>query len=444
MITQTESKDKTVNVTIATPKSIDFRNIDRGEPEWLYEMRKEAWKIYQETPLPERVTNLWRYSRPDIFLAAQPKTLMDSPSIFDKNSNHQSHPVGAQYAAYGYTRDTITAVAKVAPPLEMSGLIFKELNWAATENEELVRKYLGKLIGTGFGKYEALNMALWNIGFFLYIPDNMVVEKPIRINRHPGGAFMAARLLAVIGKNSEVTIIDDFSGDCRVTDSSANTVTEIFAGDSSRVKYVNLQRLSSQCISYHTERAEIGQGAVIYPVFAGVGGAVSKVNAGTILNGRGADSRMYGIVFGDDKQNFDYHTMHHHKANESTSNINFKVILKDKATSSYTGLIRIEKETANCEAYQENRNLLLNKGTRAESIPELEILADQVRCTHGATMGPIDPEMLFYLRSRGISPDDAVRVVVSGFVEPTISALPNDLQELMRTLIYGKLGGELK
>jgi len=444
MITQTESKDKTVDITVSHQKSIDFRNIERGEAEWLYDLRKAAWNIFQETPLPERVTNLWRYTKPEIFLTAQAKESMHQRLSRNGNGDANQHPVEAQYPAYGYNRDTLTTVTKVDPLLEKSGLIFKDLNSAVTENEELVKTYLGRLIGAGFGKFEALNMAQWNIGFFLYVPDNMVIERPIRINRHPGGAFTAARLLAVIGKNSEVTIIDDFSGDPRVIDPSANTVTEIFAGDLSRVKYVNLQRLFPRCISYHTERAEIGQGATIYPVFAGVGGAISKVNAGTILNGRGAGSRMYGIVFGDDKQLFDYHTMHHHKANESTSNINFKVILKDKATSSYTGLIRIEKETVNCEAYQENRNLLLNKGTRAESIPELEILADQVRCTHGATMGPIDPEMLFYLQSRGISPEDAVRVVVSGFVEPTISALPGDLQELMRNLIYGKLGGELK
>ncbi len=222
MITQTETKDKSVDITVSHQKSIDFRNIERGEAEWLYDLRKAAWNTYQETPLPERVTNLWRYSKPESFLAVWPDSLMDSRSSFNKDGDHQSHPVGAQYAAYGYTRDTITTVAKVDPLLEKIGLTFKDLHSAVTENEELVRPYLGKLIGSGFGKFEALNLALWNIGFFLFVPDNMVIDKPIRINRHPGDAFTAARLLAVIGKNSEVTIIDDFSGDSRVDDLSSS------------------------------------------------------------------------------------------------------------------------------------------------------------------------------------------------------------------------------
>ena len=150
---------------------------------------------------------------------------------------------------------------------------------------------------------------------------------------------------------------------------------------------------------------------------------------------------MYGVIFGDDKQHFDYHTMQHHKASESFSNLNFKVVLKDKAKSAYTGLIRIEKDTVNCEAYQENRNLLLNPGTKAESIPELEILTDQVRCTHGATMGPIDPEQIFYLKSRGIGETEAVKMIVIGFMESLLRQIPDDIAKILRDVISVETGG---
>jgi len=150
---------------------------------------------------------------------------------------------------------------------------------------------------------------------------------------------------------------------------------------------------------------------------------------------------MYGVVFGDNDQHFDYHTVHHHKASNSYSDIDFKVVLKDKANSATTGLIRIEEDAQNCQAFQLNRNLLLNDGPKAESIPELEILCDQVQCSHGATVGPIDNNMMFYLMSRGIEKKEAVNIITRGFVEPTIQKLPEELGELTRNLIIEKMKG---
>ncbi len=135
MITQTETKDKNVNITVSTPGNITFRNIHSGEPGWLYELRKEAWNIYQETPLPERVTNLWRYTKPEIFNAAQAKESMRQGPSQNGNGNGNTHPAGAQYVAYGYNRDTITTIAKVDPRLKKSGLLFENLNSAVTETD---------------------------------------------------------------------------------------------------------------------------------------------------------------------------------------------------------------------------------------------------------------------------------------------------------------------
>jgi Fe-S cluster assembly protein SufD len=433
----------TTDTTTVAKDRIDFRPIQTNEPEWIYRLRKNAWEKYLELPLPERVQNIWRYTAPESFLAKNIDALMNLYPVVPDGSNGKPYPVTPEYAAIGYNLDNRMTVTKLTPETSAKGVVFKDIYSALRENEGFAGRFLGKLVGASFGKFEALNLALWNTGFFLYIPDNTVIERPILMNRHPGGQFTMGRLLVVVGRNSEVTVIDDYAGECRLEDPSANSVVEIFVGDSSRVRYVNLQRLSSKCTSYITQRGQVETGGSLYSIFGAMGGSLSKVNAGTILNGKGADSRMYGVLFGDEARHFDYHTMHHHKASESFSNIDFKVILKDKANSAYTGLIRIEKETANCEAYQENRNLLLNKGTRAESIPELEILADQVRCTHGATMGPIDPEMLFYLESRGVARSEAVKMIVGGFVEPTISQIPSDLQPLLRNLVLDKLGSEL-
>jgi Fe-S cluster assembly protein SufD len=284
-------------------------------------------------------------------------------------------------------------------------------------------------------------MAIWNNGLFLYVPKNVTIEKPIYMHRHPTGQFTIQRLLVVIGENAQTTIIDDYSCHCRGMGMVTNAAVEIFAGDSSNVRYINLQRLGDDSRPYITERAKIGQNANLFSVFGSIGASMAKVNAGTILAGRGANSQMSGLIIGDEKQHFDYHTVQNHQASESFSNLDFRVVLKGKSMSAYTGLIRVEKDTVNCEAYQENRNLLLNKGTKAESIPELEIMTDQVRCTHGATMGPIDPEQVFYLRSRGYSETEAIKAVVNGFVEPTLNKMPADAAALLREIAQAKMDG---
>jgi Fe-S cluster assembly protein SufD len=169
------------------------------------------------------------------------------------------------------------------------------------------------------------------------------------------------------------------------------------------------------------------------------GSSVSKHNFGVRLTGEGAESSMYGMLFAAGRQHFDNHTLHHHCAPRSLSNIDFKTVLRDRSVSAYTGLIRIENEAKTCEAYQENRNLLLNKGTQAETIPELEILNEDVRCSHGATIGPIDPDSIFYLLSRGIPKTDAVRMIVSGFLTPTMGKLPEDLRTRLRAFVEKRL-----
>lgn len=419
----------------------DFRKIDRMEPEWVYRLRKEAWEFYHKSPLPERTTNIWRYTDPEDFVISNPGDLLEWLPVLPDGSPQDIKQMKPEHSAFGYNRSDLRTFTQMTPELAKGGVVFKDLYSALRENADIAQIYFGRLIGSDFGKFESLNMALWNNGLFLYIPPGMAIEKPIYLHRHPTGQFTIPRFLAVVGENAQVTIIDDYACHCRGEGAITNSAVEIFAGDSANVRYVNLQRLADDARSYVTVRSQIGQGTSLHSIFGSIGGAMTKVNAGTILNGRGANSQMYGIVFGNEKQQFDYHTMQHHKASESFSNLEFKVILKDQARSAYTGLIRIEKDTKNCEAYQENRNLLLNRGTKAESIPELEILTDQVRCTHGATMGPIDPEMVFYLKSRGISEAEAVKAIVSGFVEPLLAHIPPDVSEILRGVVDAKLEG---
>jgi len=434
--------DKGITLDINAVRKTEFRKIDRMEPDWVFALRKEAWDFFHDNPLPERTSNVWRYSDPQEFVVEKPDELMEWLPVLPDGSQQEIRAMSPQNSAFGYNRSDLRTFTQMAPELGGSGVIFRDLYSALREDAEIAGAYFGRLIGPDFGKFESLNMALWNNGLFLYIPSNMVIEKPIYLHRHPTGQFTIPRLLVIVGENAQATIIDDYSCHCRGEGAITNGVVELFAGDSANARYVNIQRFADDARVYITERAQIGQAANLHSIFGSVGSAMAKINAGTILNGRGANSRMFGIVFGNEKQQFDCHTVQHHKASESFSNLEFKVVLKDKARSAYTGLIRIEKDTVNCEAYQENRNLLLNKGTKAESIPELEILTDQVRCTHGATMGPIDPEMVFYLKSRGISESDAIREIVGGFVQPLLAQMPRDISKILGDLVNVKLEGK--
>jgi Fe-S cluster assembly protein SufD len=419
--------------------TIDFRKIIKNEPEWLYKLRRDSWSVYHDSPLPERVVHLWRYTPPEQFLLDNPHDAMTAAIPVPKGNGHKIKTLTEDQAALGYNLSDMTALTRLAPELSEQGVRFLDLATAIETGVGPVQEYFGKLISSDFGKFEAANMALWNIGFYLYVPDNVVIEKPIYLNRVPTGTNTMTRLLVVAGKNSQATLIDSYRDE---TDSNAglfNSVIEIFANDHSRLRYVGLQDFSEKITGYITQRSRIGNQTDLLTVQSILGGTVSKVNTGTILDGRGGNSRIHGLLFGDNHQHFDLHTLHNHRSHEAYSNIDVKVVLKDKATSAYTGLIRIEEKTVNNEAYQENRNLLLNHGPKAESIPELEILSDEVRCTHGATMGPLDPDMIFYLKSRGIDYKQAVRMIVSGFFEPTLKNIPDDLHDAVNGIILDKL-----
>lgn len=427
-------------VTIKKNKT-GFREQSRLEPAWLYNIRKASWDYYNDLDLPPRADHLWRYTDPNDILLGNSSELMNIIPLLPNQTENDYSQLNGHFSGYSYNRPDFMTFTGLAPALETAGVVFKDLLLAARENEELVGKYLGQLVGNDFGKFEAMNLALWSTGLFLYIPDNIEIKKPIRLQRHPSGPGSFHRLLIVVGNNSKLTLIDDYSGECRKEKALLNSTVEIFTGESSDVKYFNTQRLSCDCNTFITQRAKIKKDAKFVSFFAGIGGSVSKINAGTILDGPGATSKLYGIVFGDNNQHFDYHTMHHHKSSNSYSDIDFKVVLKDKADSASTGLIRIEENAQNCEAYQINRNLLLNEGPKAESIPELEILCDQVQCSHGATVGPIDKELLFYLTSRGVSYKEAINLITLGFFESTITKFPKELGELTRELLSAKMKG---
>jgi len=318
-------------------------------PDWLKKQRRQQRETFNSLPLPPRGLHLWRYTDPARFVFEPTSDDMAVNGEFEAaRTVEQKHlrngrltglitdVAGREITAHGF--EEITA----------SGGLVISLAAAVETHLALVEPHLYSLVNAQTGKFEAMNGALWHDGIFLYIPDNVAVEKPIHLLRQAGGPGSAAfpRLLVVAGKNAEVTLIDEYGGgpaDDANGLAYSNAAVEIAAHDDSRVRYISLQRQTAGTRFYLTHRARIGRGAQMLTIPLAFGGALSKQNFGVILDGPGADSRMYGLLFGSRHQHFDNHTLHHHAAGQTYSNINFKVVLRDRALSAYTGLIRIDK-----------------------------------------------------------------------------------------------------
>lgn len=423
-------------------RRLPFRPV-YDEPAWLVKARRKAWDAYQGAPLPARAGHLWRYTPAGRFALPDEEALASpapSPKSTDWPGVIRKSLDAGQLSGAALSREGQFVRSELAPALAKSEIILGDLREAAFRHGDIVQAHLEKLVGAGHGKFEALNGAVWGGGVFLYVPGGTALEMPVRLLHAAGKRkkFFASRLLVVAGEGSDVTLVDEYAAGRK--EGYVNAGVEIFAGASSRVRYVAVQRLGREARFFVTQRVRAARDADVLTVTASLGAAAMKADIGTVLSGPGAESEMVGVLLGEGRQHFDHHTLHDHREHNTRSNIDFKTVLTDRARSAYTGLIRIADEARGSEAYQENRNLLLSEGARAESIPELEILTEDVRCKHGATVSSLDPEQIFYCLSRGIPRPEAARIIVEGFVEPALRRVPENIREELRGCVRERLG----
>lgn len=420
------------------------------EPDWLSAHRRQSLEIYRVTARPDRVSHLWRYTDPAQFENSSGRPAPVAPS----SGTRRAFPAvieqalaAESLAAAAYIRDGLVWKTAIDDAIAARGVMIMDLHEAALSRPDLVQPYLGALVGPEFGKYEAYINAAWTGGLLVYVPRGVQVDRPIHIvSAQPSAeTYRSGRILVVLDSQSSLTLIDEYGEGTSAGEgnSHASNIVEIFVGDSARLHYSAVQNWNRGTTSYFTQRARLDSNSNLDTVLTSVGGATAKVDAGALLVGKGAESNMYGLAIGDRKQHYDHHTVHLHESDHTRSDLHFKVALRDEADSVYTGLIRIGERAAYCEAYQENRNLVLSSGARAESIPELEIMNNEVRCTHGATVGKIDPQEVFYLMSRGIEKDDAIHLIVAGFVGPIIDHLPANTRERLTDMVVGRLEGDV-
>jgi Fe-S cluster assembly protein SufD len=407
-----------------TAESIEQRSRASGEPAWLTTQRTVAWQQATAQSVPNSRTEGWR--RVDLGGLDLDGLLAQRRS--GEHAEVQSALADNLGGVAGTLRIVDGAVAEVtlAPELAKKGVVLTSLRQALTDQPELVQKHLGRLVTGEESKFVALAAALWQDGLFVYVPRGVTVEQPILSRMvDTGGAPSLFRSLIVIEEGAEATIVEDYLSDAAVGESLASGTVEIVTGQASRLRYANLQEWSPQTWHFNRLKAETGRDSRLDWLFVAVGGKLHRAEVDASLVGQGSETELVGLIFGDGNQQFDHQTLQDHIGNDTRSNLNFKAALSDAASSNFQGLIRVNTTSLRTDSNLENRNLLLSDHSKAESDPRLEILnSDVVRCAHGATVGPLDPETIFYIQTRGVPADEAKRLVVEAFFEEVLQKIP--------------------
>jgi Fe-S cluster assembly protein SufD len=431
-----------------TPATVDTISTTNSEPGWLRERRQAAHAAYESLPLPTLHDEEWR--RTDIRGLrldgvrpfATPLRPVDSLGALDPAIQAEASSV-EQTGGLVVLQDGGRVYASVAENLANRGVIFTDLTTAAKEHGDLVQQYLGTAVPSGGNKLAALNSAFWSGGLFLYVPRRVEVALPLRALTRLAAprASIVSRTLVVVEPDADVVLIDQWFGADQEGQALASNVQEVFVGQGARVRYVTLQEWGRHVWNFSMNRTHLGRDATSNNLVVAFGGRFHKANVESALQGPGATSEMLGVLFGDGNQFFDHHTLQDHQAPHTSSDLLYKGALTDRARSVYSGMIHARKVAQKTDAIQTNRNLLLSDNSRADTIPNLEIEANDLRCTHAATVAPIDDEQLFYLRARALTEQDAKRAIVAGFFEPVLERIPlENVVERLRAVIFAKIG----
>ena len=404
------------------------KDIPVFESEQINQYHLEAWKAYLELPFPTLKDEPWR--RTDIRQLRS--TLLSMP---DKSENRTAPP--AQYMTPiidGYDPAGNIVTGAVSPQVELSeklksqGVIFKDFRNAQIENPELLADVLGKVVKFGEDKFTALAAALAIDGVFLYVPKNVVINQPLHSLYWGVGADQAFfnHLVIWLEDGAEATFVHESASPNNngSTQLMHDGIVELYVGRNAHLNFVELQSWGDNVWSFTRERACVMEDGNLDWIFGAMGSHLTKNFSDINLNAPGANARMSGFYFTDGHQHLDHDTQQNHMAKNTTSDLLYKGALSDHSRSVWQGMIYVAPGAIGTDGYQANRNLILSKDARADSIPGLEILADDVRCTHGATVGKIDETELFYLLSRGIPKREAEELIVMGFFAPIMTRIP--------------------
>ncbi|MFC1613794.1 Fe-S cluster assembly protein SufD [Gemmatimonadota bacterium] len=407
MITTVSKKDKVETLA------------DSG-PLWLGDLRRYAWEKFQGFEYPQPRDEYWRYT--DL----SPLRL-DS---YNESGLQRDFPAGELSESAGkalelYSRESSGGIidfdgtlfpADLSEEARQAGVIFTDLETAAVEHEKILRPHLAGLVGAE-DIFTAWNLALHRGGVFLYVPAGVSLEAPLTALHWLGesGVVQPMRTVVVVEQGARVVFNDVYTSEPLVDPSLANPVTELFVGAGAEVGFINWQNWGQGVRHLARIKARLAEDSKLDMLSVTLGGDFSRTWTECLLAGKGAESTMLGLYYSHLQQKFEHWTVQDHAAPNTKSDLLYKGALDDQSRAVYYGTIRVRQEARGTDAYQANRNLTLSPKAKADTNPQLEIETNDVRCTHGATVGRVSDEQLFYLMARGIGRSEAERLLVYGF-----------------------------
>ena len=391
-------------------------SITSGEPAWLTSQRLAAWQTFEKLPLPTKRDVEWQ--RFDLKVLRLDKVSVSHSSVAER----------------------LTGAVK-------DGVIFCDMATAVAKHGDLVREYLGKLIAPEEPrKFAALHAALWKTGTFVYVPRQVRVEAPLEILYEFSGRNTAGfpHTLVVVEPGAEATLVQKFVGGPTPSDNGAIGLhasgTEVFVKEGGHLHYISYQNFGDNVFDFTLKRARVGRDAEIDWVIGQFGASFQRYDIECEMDGEGGTSYMYGVCAADHNQQFGQFTKQHHKTGNTVSDLMFKNVLRDSAVTNYVGMIKVEKHANGTNAYQANRNLVLSEKVKCDTKPILEIESNQLRCTHGATVGRLEEQHMFYLRSRGLTEAQARDVLIEAFLDPVLARIRVEaVQKEFAALIHQKV-----
>jgi Fe-S cluster assembly protein SufD len=362
--------------------------------------REQAAKRFEELPLPSTSDEHWRFTHLRGF-APNGHVGGQTPAVAAKAM--------LDLDVAGRAIVSETGIEIVSAP---EGVTF----------EPLPADYPSKLIPDD-DKFALENLARWEHGLLVRVPKGVELERPLYVQVTSTGGSLYWRMVVVAEQGARFSLIEDLSSATPDAVAYTNAVVELFVEPEAKIEYVSLQNLSKETWHFGRYKAWLERDSELDWVVGGFGSKRGKVWIENDLAGAGATSRVTGAYFADGDQHLDFDTFQEHIAPNTESDFAFKGALRERATAVWRGMIRVEEGAQKTNAYQENRNLLLSDDAHADSIPGLEIMANDVRCTHGATLGKVNREELFYLMARGLSREEAERLIVRGFFQDVLDRI---------------------
>jgi Fe-S cluster assembly protein SufD len=415
----------------------------RGEPEWHIQRRLEAWERFSSLPLPSPKQEDWRYT--DITTlhledyaaigwggapAGSPPTQLP-PFLTERPTIRVYHRAGFGFEAH------------IPDDLRAQGVQVRDLYEVLLTNPEQMETDLGRLAPIPGDKLTLLHAAAWDSGLYVYLPPNVQVDGVIEIIHWfetPG--LHCPHTMIVCEQGSAANIVQSFFSPEGAAVFVLGAV-EVFNKPNSDLRHAIVQRMGRESLFISSVDYEQRRDSRVQSLNVGLGARLGRTVLQHLMTEPGAEARPLGLFFGDGTQHLDFRTLQDHRVGNTMSDLLYKGALYDEAVSVFSGMIRVHPKAQHTDAYQANRNLLLSDAAQAYSIPNLEIGANEVRCTHGATIGPIQPDEVFYLRSRGIDPAAAEALIVMGFFEVVLREIkPSDLRLSLQKLLASKLKGD--